>query len=111
MIKFFILPENTDPLVINHILLEFDKFLSEVLPELSCAFNINVMKIDEGFIRDYAEGFFELREIGTIGLSKKYVGRYYISIYSNASHWIEEAIGNITKSQLIEIKEKKESGW
>lgn len=111
MTQFFILPENIEVIKINDFLDNFDQFLKRNLPKWDGDFSSCVTKIDEKFINKYAEGFHELREIGTVGLSKKYIGRYYISIYSDIPHWVADAIGDITHGQLIEIKEKERSEW
>jgi hypothetical protein len=107
MIQFFILPEGIDVIKIDAFLANFDEFLKRNLPEWDSDFSSCVTLINEKFIQDYAEGFHELREVGTTGLSKKYIGRYYITLYSQIPGWVADAIGAVTKGQLIQIKEKK----
>jgi hypothetical protein len=113
MTQFVILPENIEVIKIDAFLANFDEFLKRNLPKWDGDFSSCVTQIDSGFIDKYAEGFHELREIGTTGLSKKYIGRYYISIYSDIPHWVSDAIGDVTHGQLIEIKEteKENRGW
>ena len=67
-----------------------------------------VNKIDEKFIEEYAEGFPELRTIGTKGLCEKYVGRYHINIYGHVPFWAQDMIVDLTKAQKIIVKEKKD---
>ena len=111
MTQFFILPENVEVIKIDDFLANFDQFLKRNLPNWDGDFSSCVTQIDEKFINDYAEGFHELREMGTTGLSKKYIGRYYITLYSHVPGWVASAIGDATKGQLIQIKEKEERGW
>lgn len=111
MIQFFILPEEIEVSEIDKFLSDFDEFLKRNIPKWDGDFSSCVTKINVDFIDKYAEGFHELRELGTVGLSKKYVGRYYISLYSHVPSWVSDAIGDITKGCLIRVKEKEESWW
>jgi len=110
MTQFFILPEDADADAVNEFLEEFDKFLNKILSEWNNDLG-RVNKIDEKFIREYAEGFNDLREIGVVGLVTKYVGRYYISSYEDIPFWVSEAIKDVTHSYQIVMRDEKESDW
>jgi hypothetical protein len=112
MSKIFVLPENCDPEEINKIIENIREFAKKTGNDdwddnIGC-----VTKLDEKIVNEYAEGFCEFRQIGTDGLSKKYVGRYSIHIYGSLPHYIYNMIKDLTKSTLVEIKDKQNgSDW
>jgi hypothetical protein len=103
----FILPEDADPKATNVLLDEVCLFIVKIAARCDEDNIGRVNKIDEKFIEEYAEGFHELRSVGTKGLCEKYVGRYYINLYGHVPLWAQDMIVDLTKAQKIVVKEKK----
>jgi hypothetical protein len=108
---YYILPEGVDPDAVNTLLSEIEQFVYKNYPE--SVDNIgSAHKIDESFVIEHADGFPEMRKVGTDGLIKKYTGRHYISVYGHIPFWAHDAIADLTKSMRIDEKEKKSrSDW
>ena len=103
----FILPEDADPMAVNKLLDEVCAFVNRNTSSFDKDNIGRANKIDEKFIEEYAEGFHELRTVGTKGLCEKYVGRYYINSYGHVPFWMQDTIVDLTKAQKIIVKEKK----
>ena len=104
----FILPKDADSEAVNALMDEIDTFIKRNAPEYDEDNIGRVNKIDEKFIEEYAEGFPELRTIGTKGLCEKYVGRCHVNIYGHVPPWAQDMIVDLTKAQKIFVKEKKD---
>ena len=111
MSKMLILPEDTDPEEIGG-LLEHIRNFAKCVEHPEWDDNIGyVTGLTDEIVDEYAEGFEEFRKIGTDGLQSRYVGRYSIAIYGDIPYYIFDMVHNLTKSTVVEIKEKERSGW
>jgi hypothetical protein len=114
----FILPENADVEKSKNLLKSICEFVEKTTSDETTELNKvsdnigDITKIDAQHIKEHADDFgMELRDIGTVGLSQKYVGRYCIHIYGEVPGWFIGLTEDLLKSRYLHCTCRNKERW